>query len=360
MSSSNDHASSSPDTVKQHCVITVGAYLALNIALEYLYCPTQHKTYYRPTYGFPNLTMAFMHSTFTAIGILIWRCTGNFESASVPILKMLPTAMTFCGFVVLTNLSLQINTFCTYQIINSMTAPCVMLIQGFFYNRTFSWKVKLSVILVIGGVYLSCYYDIWFTQLGFFFAGSRVLLASLYQVWVNEKQKEFNITSMQLLYYQAPLSATMLAGIIPFFEPIIGPGSLLSGNWSIQALILVFVTGVVAFAINISSFWIIGNTSPLTYNMAGHFKFCLTLLGGFFLFWDPLEMKQRVGISIVFGGIVYYTYMQMQEQKPVAAASPALARHVITQAYWKWRNNPITTAYGTILGWYSYFMVQWN
>ena len=64
---------------------------------------------------------------------------------------------------------------------------------------------------------------------------------SLFQ-WVNEKQKEFGINSMQLLYYQAPLSATMLLFIIPFFEPVISPGGLLGGQWSIKALVSIIAT----------------------------------------------------------------------------------------------------------------------
>lgn len=42
---------------------------------------------------------------------------------------------------------------------------------------------------------------------------------------------------MQLLYYQAPISAVLLSFVVPFFEPIIdGPKALLSA-WSIPAIV---------------------------------------------------------------------------------------------------------------------------
>ena len=42
---------------------------------------------------------------------------------------------------------------------------------------------------------------------------------------------------MQLLYYQGPLSAVCLAVLIPFFEPVTGPGGLLSGGWTLHVIV---------------------------------------------------------------------------------------------------------------------------
>jgi hypothetical protein len=44
--------------------------------------------------------------------------------------------------------------------------------------------------------------------------------------WIGEKQKEFKVNALQLLVYQAPLSAIMLMFVIPFFEPVWGEGSV--------------------------------------------------------------------------------------------------------------------------------------
>lgn len=55
--------------------------------------------------------------------------------------------------------------------------------------------------------------------------------------WVNEKQKEFSCDAMQLLYYQAPLSAIFVAIVIPFFEPVIQEGGIFGTNWSLPAIV---------------------------------------------------------------------------------------------------------------------------
>jgi hypothetical protein len=52
--------------------------------------------------------------------------------------------------------------------------------------------------------------------------------------WVGEKQKEFDVNSMQLLLYQAPMSAVFLMFVIPFFENLVGPYGVFS-DWSKEA-----------------------------------------------------------------------------------------------------------------------------
>ncbi|RXM36512.1 Forkhead box protein I1c [Acipenser ruthenus] len=51
------------------------------------------------------------------------------------------------------------------------------------------------------------------------------------------------------------------------------------------------------------------------YNMFGHFKFCITLLGGYALFQDQLTLNQGVGILCTLAGILSYTYFKLSEQE---------------------------------------------
>ena len=47
--------------------------------------------------------------------------------------------------------------------------------------------------------------------------------------------------------------------------------------------------------------------------MVGHCKFCVTLIGGFLLFKDPIAMNQLLGILSTFSGIAVYTYLKLKE-----------------------------------------------
>ena len=56
-------------------------------------------------------------------------------------------------------------------------------------------------------------------------------------------------------------------------------------------------------------------TQPIRYNMVGHMKFCITLLGGYFIFKDPLRSNQMLGITMTLLGIIVYTHFKLEEQK---------------------------------------------
>lgn len=117
---------------------------------------------------------------------------------------------------------------------------------------------------------------------------------------------------MQLLYYQSPLSSLMLIVMIILFEP---PLNTLIHGWTLTEITMVFLSCVTAFFVNISIYWIIGNTSPLTYNMIGHLKFCLTVIGGYILFREPISLMQGFGILLTIVGVTSYAHLKVGRRK---------------------------------------------
>ncbi|NWW89422.1 S35E3 protein, partial [Rhynochetos jubatus] len=245
--------------------------------------------------GFPNLSLTLVHFAITWLGLYLCQALGAFSPKSLQPSQVLPLALSFCGFV-------------------AMTTPVIVVIQSLAYGKTFPLRIKLTLVPITLGVFLNSYYDVKFSALGMAFATLGVLVTSLYQVWVGAKQHELQVNSMQLLYYQAPMSSAMLLFIIPFFEPVFGEGGIF-GPWTLSAVIMVLLSGIIAFMVNLSIYWIIGNTSPVTYNMFGHFKFCITLLGGCLLFKDPLSVNQGLGILCTLLGILAYTHFKLSEQE---------------------------------------------
>lgn len=264
--------------------------------------------------GFPNLSLTLVHFAATWLGLGLCQALRVFAPKSLRPRQVLPLALSFCGFVVFTNLSLQSNTIGTYQLAKAMTTPAIVAIQSLFYGKSFPLRIKLTLIPITVGVFLNSYYDVKFNFLGMVFATLGVLVTSLYQVWVGAKQHELQVNSMQLLYYQAPMSSAMLLCIVPFFEPVFGEGGIF-GPWTLSAVLMVLLSGIIAFMVNLSIYWIIGNTSPVTYNMFGHFKFSITLLGGYLLFKDPLSLNQVLGILCTLLGILAYTHFKLSEQE---------------------------------------------
>lgn len=98
------------------------------------------------SFKFPNITLTCIHFLVTASGMEIARRMDVFLVKSLPLKDMVMLSASFCGFVVLTNLSLQANTVGTYQISKFMTTPCIILLQTCFYNKRFSKGIMITLV----------------------------------------------------------------------------------------------------------------------------------------------------------------------------------------------------------------------
>lgn len=52
-------------------------------------------------------------------------------------------------------------------------------------------------------------------------------------------------------------------------------------------------------------------TNIFRYNMVGHSKFCLLLLGGALLFRETLAINQLIGITLTLVGIILYAHVKV-------------------------------------------------
>ena len=62
------------------------------------------------------------------------------------------------------------------------------------------------------------------------------------------------------------------------------------------------------------------------YNMVGHLKFCIILMGGYFIFHDPLRTNQMMGVATTLTGIIAYTHFKLAEQNNLTL--PTVTRKV--------------------------------
>jgi solute carrier family 35 protein E3 len=283
------------------CATNIISSIAIIFLNKYIFSHCQIKT----------MTLTAIHMLITSLGLCICLKFNTFTRKTAPFIKVLPLSIAYCAFVVFTNLSLEYNTIGTYQLFKVLTTPVVALISWQYYKTKYSQMVILTLIPVVVGVCTHSVNDIKLTIFGTIIASIGVLSASLYQVWVGERLKELDMNSQQLLFYQAPLSTVLLVPFILYMESI---PSYQTTEEQRNALTAVIASGFVAFVVNLSVYWVIKNTSALTYNMIGHMKTVSILVGGFLLFQDTLNFKQFIGILLTLFGLFAYTFVRMSEQ----------------------------------------------
>lgn len=117
---------------------------------------------------------------------------------------------------------------------------------------------------------------------------------------------------MQLLSYQAPLSALILVGFVPIFDNY---KEILAYKMTAMAALAISTSAILAFIVNMSTFMIIGKMSAITYNVAGHAKLCFVLASGYLIFDSKFSWLNMGGVGLAISGVVAYSVIKMMPAK---------------------------------------------
>ena len=162
---------------------------------------------------FPPVTLMAFHFLSTFIVLLALRLCGIFKVKRISVIRILPLrkclklfdfsvdilmlqvslkksrgqfetfdSLSFCGSMVLTNLSLQHNTIGTYQVLKCLADPLFVFIQSVFYKKHYPTAIKLTLIPMILGITLNSWFDLRYSQIGTFYALSAVIVTAVYTV----------------------------------------------------------------------------------------------------------------------------------------------------------------------------------
>lgn len=274
-----------------------------------------------------------LHFITTFIGLYICSVFGAFTIKYVRIREILPLSLTFVGFVVFNNLSLQYNSIGFYQLMKVLTTPVILIVQYLLYNVSVNNKLKLTLIPICIGVTLATVSDVELNLYGTIYAILGILSTSLYQIYVKTKQQDLGLDSYQLLFLQAPTSAILVLILSLIFEPWLPSTdsnivTITTYNYTTESIIMLSISCILAFLINLSIFLVIGKTSPIAYNVLGHFKLCVILISGFILFHEQPNLLKVIGTVLAFIGVVLYTHVQQNIPKQAAGSWDARDKQV--------------------------------
>jgi solute carrier family 35 protein E3 len=181
----------------------------------------------------------------------------------------------------------------------------------FFYKRFLSSGETLALVLVCVGVAVATETNMQLNFAGVFTGLLGVVSSSVYQIWVETKQHDFGCSPAQLLYYQAPLSCVMLLPVIFLTEPI---QAIAAYKFTFTSSMAIFGSAILAFLVNLSTYIVIGATSPVTYNMIGHSKLVVIILSSYVVFGERQSLVGMVGVSAAVIGIMSYAHIRMIKQ----------------------------------------------
>ncbi|KUJ18787.1 putative solute carrier family 35 member E3 [Mollisia scopiformis] len=264
-----------------------------------------------PNFKMMQTSFACFH--FICTGLTLYVVSRPRIGAFVPkragIVEMLPLAFSMCLNVVLPNLSLAFSTVTVYQLCRVLLTPMTAIINFVFYHATIPVNAALALIPVCLGVGITSYYDIKPSSepttventslTGVIFALSGVLASSAYTVLIGAYHKKLSMSSSQLLLNQAPISSVMLMFAIPIVDKIPDLTIVPEYRWA-----MIVMSGGFASLINISQFFIVAGSGPVSSTVVGHLK-TVSIVGiGWAVSGKSVTDMSALGVLMTIGGIV--------------------------------------------------------
>lgn len=293
---------------------------------------TNKSIFSTPSLRLTQLSFATFHflTTYLTLFLLSRPPLSLFVPRSISLRDTLPLSIAMSLNVILLNLSLAFSSVTFYQIARILLTPTVAVMNYVLYRSVLPGRAVLALVPACVGVGMVSYYDTLplpssssstgtgtgtglaadqtqkqtvetTTPLGILFSFLGILASSLYTIWIAHYHRKLGgISSMQLLYNQAPVAAFMLLYAIPFVDVF--------PNWMVdvpvQKWVLILLSGLWASLINISQFFIVARTGPVSSTVVGHVKTCTIVALGWVVGGRAVTDRAVLGVVVALGGLL--------------------------------------------------------
>eukprot|EP01040_Poterioochromonas_malhamensis_P002725 gene2725-2902_t len=259
-----------------------------------------------------SVFLSFLHFAFTSLGTRVLLYGDYFKQNTAPISGILPVAIGSLLSVAFMNMNLAYNSVGFYQLSKLACIPFTLFVQYALYHQDISTYEKMTLIPITFGVGYATVYDLSLNTFGFVIASLAIAATAMAQIFTNTYQKSLNCDALQLLYHTSPYIAAGMLILCPCFDDV---QALLQYQYSSACLLRIATSCFFALGVNISNYLVLGKTSPLTYQVLGHLKTILILVLGFTVFQKPVDLRNLIGITIAFVGVVAYTEVKRRQSQ---------------------------------------------
>ncbi|XP_073117978.1 UDP-galactose transporter 1 [Elaeis guineensis] len=237
--------------------------------------------------------------------------------------RIFPMSFVFCINIVLGNVSLRYIPVSFMQTIKSFTPATTVILQWLVWRKYFEWRIWASLVPIVGGILLTSVTELSFNIFGFCAALFGCLATSTKTILAESLLHVYKFDSINTVYYMAPFATMILAVPAIVLE---GSGVM---NWfythqSIySSSIIIFFSGVLAFCLNFSIFYVIHSTTAVTFNVAGNLKVAVAVLVSWLIFRNPISALNAVGCAVTLSGCTFYGYVRHKlSQQPAGPGTP--------------------------------------
>ncbi|KAF7114277.1 hypothetical protein RHSIM_RhsimUnG0093100 [Rhododendron simsii] len=207
---------------------------------------------------------------------------------------------------------------------------CINIVLGnwLVWKKQFDGRIWASLVPIVGGILLTSITELSFNMFGFCAALFGCLATSTKTILAESLLHGYKFDSINTVYYMAPFATMILAGPALLLE---GSGVVLwfqSHTSLLSPLIIIFGSGVLAFCLNFSIFYVIHSTTAVTFNVAGNLKVAVAVTCSWLIFRNPISAMNAIGCAITLLGCTFYGYVRhmISQQSPGTPRTPLTPR----------------------------------
>lgn len=227
----------------------------------------------------------------------------------------MPLALAYVCMLGLNNLCLMHVEVTFYQVARSLSLVFTTIFTKVILKKQVKRRVIKACALVFAGFLLGSIGEMRFTMFGAVCGVASSVFVALYGIYVKQALSQVDNNQWRLLHYNTTLSLFLLLPLIlisgEFSQLVNYEKVLYNAHW----WLLILVTGLTGFLINISVFLQIKVTTPLTNTISGTAKACVQTLLAAIIYRNPISFTNGSGIALCLAGSAYYSFVKYQEMQ---------------------------------------------
>lgn len=253
--------------------------------------------------GWPSACLLTTLHIITNLAVLEYlRCSGYFQRANeITHKEVISIMFPLVVSDMLQILSAKANSFASFIILKQITIVLMAFAEQFILKKSLSMIVWISVMFLFIGSLFVTWSDPLFTPFGVFISLAASILNVVGQISVGEQLNAQKDISALQLRYETFIKGFYFILLLPFLEFLFDQ-DIFSLVWTYQyerAMIFLPLSLLLAPVVSISYFFVVKQSSPLSFQILGPLKLVGGLLISSFLFQEEITWKQNIGISII-------------------------------------------------------------
>ncbi|KAB5575751.1 triose-phosphate transporter family-domain-containing protein [Coniochaeta sp. 2T2.1] len=227
---------------------------------------------------------------------------------------IVPIGLCYSASLVCSNLTYLYLSVAFIQMLKAAAPVAVLFVAWVWGVDNPSLRRILNVCVIVLGVVLASVGEVAFSWTGFLYQvggiGFEAMRLVMIQVLLvgegkggGQGAKGLGMDPLVGLYYYAPVCAVMNVFVAAVVEwPRFDPADVGRAGWG-----MLFLSGVVAFMLNVASVFVIGKTSGLAMCLTGILKNILLVVASVLIWKTAISPLQFIGYGIACFGLVYYS-----------------------------------------------------